>query len=479
MTSAAVLTKPLAIGLGAVRQLPTALPCLKSGVFLVAGGLPRTCSLPWHLQHPVLTIPAAERPLCGISQPHPALALLLESHVPNASTQSAGELGLVAMPASVAETSAPQGESRPTSAPVLVVDELEVRPGAGMHEVRSALRAAEVDASVPGVIASALRQPSVMESQSTTALPSSVSEAASQAQLVSCAAKKKRGQSQRQRLQAHRTAAASEATTLRIQRRKHGLSAINAALRLHQHSALRAWAQASARARQIATRHREVQDAVAQVANALRDQYRRNYLSWQLHAARKLRHVSFRAWAAIVERAEPEAGAAVGSQTTAPSEATDCPCTCALLDARGAATTWGCARHQVYAGRLLLAHRRLPDTALTPAQRDRGGSLGLRLESVLGSERRLPRVWHRPPQIAPPPGLAETADCGPPGLGPPGLVAAQQWIPKLVSDRAARGADSTPCAAAHRAPADLPIRPPGAWAQEASGTAWRSEPRRW
>lgn len=491
MASAALLTKPLVVGLGAVRQLPTALPCLKSGVFLVAGGLPRTCSLPWQPQHPVVAAPAADRPLCSSAQHH-AIGLLLEGRVGGALAPSAGE-GPRAAWAPAAEPS-PAGEPGPASAARgPVADEPDVSSGSAgapseRREVCSAPGAAKVEASVHRRMA-ALRRLTVMSRQTAGGVAPVIPQAAAPPPVASCAAQKKRGQGQRQRLQAHRALAASEATILRIQRRKHGLSAINTALRLQQHSALRAWAEASARAREIAIRQRDVEKAVAQATEALREQYRRYRLSWLLHAAVKLRHFCFRAWAAAAERADlgaRAAGMAAGAPAIGPRDSTACdtsdaadgPCACGLVGSRGLAEAWGCTCNRVYAGGLLLAHRRSSAAGSNSTQCANGGPLGLRLESVLGTECLIPSAECRPPQIAPPPGLADSVDGHPPGLGPPGLSSARQRFTKLRGDCATSIASGTLCGATDLAPANFPRRPPGAWAEKTSDRSRRSEPLR-
>jgi len=359
MAAATILSRSFAVGIGEACRFPTALPCLQSGVFLVAGGLPR--SLAWQVQ----PAPITDSQRRTAFQQFPILSLLPEGLTPATPlvVASCGDVQQLPMPIGISAEDE-------LAALGLADEQIMSEGGPVADEIAASLSATE--APLPELAETHFKDTPRCGISSTIGggLDSEL-----EAIPVNQVQPRKKRSGQLHRLQTHRNAAVLEIASLRSQRLRHALAAMSRDSRRHQQVALRAWAQEAARARQTAVHRKDLEEAVAQATAALRRQYHMRRASWRLQQTRQARSNSFKAWVVATQQAVKtmpqitEDDTPVASVPVATSDlsiahfhrsqesvGSVCPC-----DLGGA---WGCACHRVYSGGLLLAHRQVAQLAI-------------------------------------------------------------------------------------------------------------------
>eukprot|EP00929_Paragymnodinium_shiwhaense_P085825 TRINITY_DN46283_c0_g1_i1.p1 TRINITY_DN46283_c0_g1~~TRINITY_DN46283_c0_g1_i1.p1 ORF type:complete len:437 (+),score=119.83 TRINITY_DN46283_c0_g1_i1:83-1393(+) len=338
-----VITRKLAAGAGPVKVLP----CLKSGSFLVAGGLPWTTGLPW-LENMSKNLHLAETAEGADAMPH-----LVEARRAEAVAASLAAASSSTLPPGLRLLESPRKAGHGVS----TVGPLEILENALQERLGTSTSTTSTTPFSDAVVSASGRQTPV----------SDVSREASAAGLES------------EVLLRSQQAALQEIAKLRDQRRKFGLAKVDSAIRWTQQTALRAWMSELRQVKRLAAQEKQVRDAAARGTTALRRQYKQQRLANDIQSLRKLRHTSFRAWALVAHQRRLEAKAAAAVDNAQSSTATELPPlpmhasdaemvsptpselsrSCNGTSCSCGGGSWGCQTHRMYSGSLLLAHRQL------------------------------------------------------------------------------------------------------------------------
>eukprot|EP00929_Paragymnodinium_shiwhaense_P015560 TRINITY_DN12366_c0_g3_i2.p1 TRINITY_DN12366_c0_g3~~TRINITY_DN12366_c0_g3_i2.p1 ORF type:complete len:556 (+),score=137.67 TRINITY_DN12366_c0_g3_i2:73-1740(+) len=344
-----------------------------TGSIASAGGLPRTCSLPWHdgFTRGIQAVMISEMPSVNERQSPLQQPGLMSPEV-ELSSGSDVFVRLESIPAPASADFQPCGSTHTCCAPAV-----NLGHAAQLSSTAATDEAGELESII---------QDSLKQAASTGA---SAVEASSRPTRAASASSTESGAT------IHRLE--DEIRALKKQRRQLALKSIAAGVQAQQQAVLRAWCAQAAQVKGDRDHKLDVSMTVADATEALRTQFRQRRVSHGIHRMRQLRRMSFHSWRCAVELGRLEGqlcsataassndvpvSATIGLSTSEGSSsssssskakpaivtASSNPCDC------GKATSWGCEEHRVYAPGLLLAHWKATTGSAAAASSGRSGA---------------------------------------------------------------------------------------------------------